>query len=219
MQEIFQAFQRLGVLPVAVIDDRIRAAPVCRALIAGGLDAVEITFRTEAAAESIRLTREEIPEMLAGAGTILTLDHAKAALDAGALFVVTPGFNPHVVEYCLRAGVPIIPGCSTPTDLTAAVDYGLEVVKFFPAEALGGLAMLKALAAPFGMLRFVPTGGIDPLNLREYLEFDRVLACGGTWMVKPDAVREGQYDLITSASRRCVDIVNEVREMERAVKG
>ena len=219
MHNIFQTIGRLGVIPVVTLDDASQAMPVCQALLAGGLSVVEITFRTSAAAEAIAIVSREIPEMLVGAGTILTTDQAKQAFDSGATFMVSPGFNPRVVQFCIENKTPVTPGCSNPTDLTMAVEYGLDVVKFFPAESLGGLKMLKALAAPFRMLQFIPTGGIDPVNLREYLGFDRVLACGGTWIVKPDLVRSGDYGLITSVSRTSVEVVREFRELQKTVKG
>jgi len=219
VHNIFQTIGRLGVIPVVTLDDASQAMPVCQALLAGGLSVVEITFRTSAAAEAIAIVSREIPEMLVGAGTILTTDQAKQAFDSGATFMVSPGFNPRVVQFCIENKTPVTPGCSNPTDLTMAVEYGLDVVKFFPAESLGGLKMLKALAAPFRMLQFIPTGGIDPVNLREYLGFDRVLACGGTWIVKPDLVRSGDYGLITSVSRTSVEVVREFRELQKTVKG
>ncbi len=219
MDDIFAVFARVGVIPVVVLDDASSAVPVCNALMEGGLNVAEITFRTASAADSIRRISRQIPEMTVGAGTVLTVEHAQEALEAGARFIVTPGFNSRVVEYCLDSSVTIAPGCSTATDMTKAVEHGLGVVKFFPAEAIGGLKTLRALAAPFGMLRFIPTGGIDPHNIREYLGFEKVLACGGTWMVKPDIIRSGDYSLIVSASRRCVEFVREFRDMEKAVKG
>ncbi|MEI6914109.1 MAG: bifunctional 4-hydroxy-2-oxoglutarate aldolase/2-dehydro-3-deoxy-phosphogluconate aldolase [Armatimonadota bacterium] len=219
MHNIFQTIGRLGVIPVVTLDDASQAMPVCQALLAGGLSVVEITFRTSAAAEAIAIVSREIPEMLVGAGTILTTDQAKQAFDSGATFMVSPGFNPRVVQFCIENKTPVTPGCSNPTDLTMAVEYGLDVVKFFPAESLGGLKMLKALAAPFRMLQFIPTGGIDPVNLREYLGFDRVLACGGTWIAKPDMVRSNDYGLITSVSRTSVEVVREFRELQKTVKG
>jgi len=219
VHNIFQTIGRLGVIPVVTLDDASQAMPVCQALLAGGLSVVEITFRTSAAAEAIAIVSREIPEMLVGAGTILTTDQAKQAFDSGATFMVSPGFNPRVVQFCIENKTPVTPGCSNPTDLTMAVEYGLDVVKFFPAESLGGLKMLKALAAPFRMLQFIPTGGIDPVNLREYLGFDRVLACGGTWIAKPDMVRSNDYGLITSVSRTSVEVVREFRELQKTVKG
>ena len=163
----------------------------------GGLPVAEITFRTSAAEESIRRISEELPDILLGAGTVLSVQQAEKAISAGARYIVSPGFNPEVVKYCLDKGVAITPGCSNPTDIELALSFGLDVVKFFPAEAFGGLQTLKALSAPYGMVKYIPTGGINASNLNEYLAFNKVLACGGSWMVKDDLIKAGNLNEIT----------------------
>lgn len=204
LNEVLTQIGKIGIVPVVVIEDAADAAPLCRALSDGGLPIAEITFRTAAAEEAIRNATAELPDMLIGAGTVLTIEQAQRAIDAGARFIVSPGFNPAVVEYCVRLGVPITPGCSNPTDIEMAIACGLEVVKFFPAEAFGGLKTLKAISAPYGMMKFVPTGGIDASNINEYLAFNKVLACGGSWMVKADLIRAGDFAAITQLTREAV---------------
>ncbi len=219
MHAVLETIGKTGVVPVVTLRVADEGVPVCRALLDGGIPIAEVTFRTSAGLEAIGRLSRELPELIVGAGTVITREQAAAALKSGAKFVVSPGFNPKVVELCQSAGVPVIPGCSSPTDLTMAVEHGIDVVKFFPADALGGLRTLKALAAPFGGLCFIPTGGVDPANLREYLGFSKVIACGGSWMVKPEVLEARDYAKITSASRNSVGIVRELRDIERAVKG
>lgn len=204
MNEVLTQIGKIGIVPVVVIEDAADAVPLCKALSDGGLPIAEITFRTAAAAEAIRTATSELPDMLIGAGTVLTTEQAQRAIDAGARFIVSPGINPAVVEFCLERGVPITPGCSNPTNIETALGLGLEVVKFFPAEAFGGLTSLKAISAPYGMMKFVPTGGIDACNLNEYLAFNKVLACGGSWMVKADLVKAGDFAAITRLTREAV---------------
>lgn len=204
MNEVLTQIGQIGIVPVVVIEDAADAVPLCKALSDGGLPIAEITFRTAAAEEAIRRATAELPDMLIGAGTVLTTDQAQRAIDAGARFIVSPGFNPAVVEFCAEKGVPITPGCSNPTDVEMALSCGLEVVKFFPAEAFGGLKTLKAISAPYGMMKFVPTGGIDASNLNEYLAFNKVLACGGSWMVKADLIKAGDFAAITQLTREAV---------------
>lgn len=187
----------LGIVPVVKIDDSKDAVPLANALSAGGLPIAEITFRTAAAEQAIKNIASEVPNVLVGAGTILTIEQADKAIKAGASFIVTPGFNPKVVGYCIDKGIPITPGCSSPTDIEMAIEFGLYVVKFFPAEASGGLNALKAISAPYKMMKFMPTGGIDQKNLNDYLAFDAVLACGGSWMVKDDLIKSGSFGEIT----------------------
>ena len=198
---IFDTVSALGVAPVIKLDRAEDAVPVCSALEKGGLPIAEITFRTDAAAESIRRVAAQLPGVLAGAGPVVTVDQAEAALDAGAKFIVSPGISEKVVRFCQQAGVPIIPGCATPTDITLAVELGLTCVKFFPAEAMGGLKTLKALSAPFPKMRFMPTGGVTAANLRDYLALPCVAACGGTWLVKGDPAEPGALDKIESLAR------------------
>ncbi|HEY9226798.1 MAG TPA: bifunctional 4-hydroxy-2-oxoglutarate aldolase/2-dehydro-3-deoxy-phosphogluconate aldolase, partial [Gemmatimonadaceae bacterium] len=178
--------QSIRIVPVIVIDDPADAVPLARALAGGGLPCAEITFRTAHAAEAIRRVTSEAPDLFVGAGTVLSPAQAKAARDAGAQFMVAPGFNPRVVDYCNEHGIPVYPGICTPTELEAALEKGLTAVKFFPAEPSGGLAFLKAMAAPYGDVSFMPTGGINAGNVASYLGFKRVVACGGSWMAPSD---------------------------------
>ncbi len=196
-----------GLVPVIKLEDAAQAVSLADALCRGGLPVAEVTFRTAAAAESIRRIRAAHPEMCVGAGTVLSAAQAQQALDAGAEFIVTPGFNRPVVEFCLEKGIPVVPGCSGPTDMESALAYGLSAVKFFPAEASGGLSALKAMAAPYGSLRFMPTGGIDAKNLKDYLAYDRIFACGGSWFVKEDLVAAGDFAAIERLTAEAVALV------------
>jgi len=196
------------VVPVITIDDPENAVPLAHALSAGGLAGAEITFRTPRAAEAIRRIAAEAPAFLAGAGTVLTPAQVDAARDAGAQFIVAPGFNRRVVEHCLSLGVPVYPGIATPTEVQAALELDLTTLKFFPAEPMGGLNYLKAIAAPFVGVSFVPTGGISAANVASYLAFDRVVACGGSWMAPADWIAEKQFDRIREESQRASDIAH-----------
>lgn len=204
MTELEKKVYDLGVLPVIKISNPDDAIPLAKALIDGGLPAAEITFRTSCAAEAIKGITEAYPEMLVGAGTVLNAEQVDAAVAAGASFIVSPGFNPKTVAYCRSKNVPIIPGCSSPSDIEQAIELGLETVKFFPAEAAGGLKMLKAMAAPYGAMRFMPTGGIDASNLLSYLSFDKILCCGGSFMVKDELIKAGDFATITELTRGAV---------------
>lgn len=204
MNEVLTQIGKIGIVPVVVIEDAADAVPLCKALSDGGLPIAEITFRTAAAEEAIRRASAELPDMLIGAGTVLTTEQAQRAINAGARFIVSPGFNPAVVEFCAEKGVPITPGCSNPTDIEMALGCGLEVAKFFPAEAFGGLKTLKAISAPYGMMKFIPTGGIDASNINEYLAFSKVLACGGSWMVKADLIKAKNFSAITQLTREAI---------------
>jgi 2-dehydro-3-deoxyphosphogluconate aldolase / (4S)-4-hydroxy-2-oxoglutarate aldolase len=203
--EVVSHLSHLRVIPVIVLEDAAAAPSLAEALLAGGLPCAEITFRTAAALEAIRAIAQ-IPGMLVGAGTVLKPEQAQAAADAGAQFIVTPGFNPRVVGYCVNHGIPITPGVCNPTDIEMALDHGLDVVKFFPAEACGGIKMLKAIAGPYAMMRFIPTGGIEPANLRSYLEFSKVVACGGSWMVKPELLKARDWGKISQLAREAVEL-------------
>lgn len=203
MNEVLQRLSRTGIVPVIAIDDAEKAVPLARALTAGGLPAAEVTFRTAAGEEAIRRIARECPEVLVGAGTVLNLEQCGRALAAGARFIVSPGYNETLVNYCVEKGVPVLPGCANASDMTRAVNAGLKLVKFFPAEQSGGASFLKALAPVFP-LDFMPTGGVNTKNLMDYLSFDRVAACGGTWMVKKDLISGGQWDEITRISREAV---------------
>jgi 2-dehydro-3-deoxyphosphogluconate aldolase/(4S)-4-hydroxy-2-oxoglutarate aldolase len=196
-----------GIVPVISLRDPDCAVPVAAALRKGGLPVAEVTFRTNSAAESIRRIHAADPVVCLGAGTVLTTQQVDQALEAGAEFIVTPGFNRRVVEHCLGRGIPVLPGCSCPTDFESALEYGITDVKFFPAEQSGGLPALKAMAGPYSMLRFVPTGSIDAGNLKDYLSFDKVIACGGSWMVKEDRIAAGDFDGISRLTSAAVDIV------------
>ena len=196
MKSIEERFAELKVVPVVVLNDVKDAAPLAKALVEGGLPCAEVTFRTDAAAESIRIMTEAYPDMLVGAGTVLTTEQVDRAVEAGAKFIVSPGFDPEIVDYCIEKNIPVFPGCATPSEVAQAVKRGLKIVKFFPAEQAGGLAMIKAMAAPYNMLKFMPTGGINTKNLKEYLACDKILCCGGSWMVKGDMVEAGEFDKI-----------------------
>ncbi len=194
----------IGLIPVIKIENPDDAVPLAKALIDGGLPAAEITFRTKCAAEAIKNITDAYPEMLVGAGTVLTTEQVDAAIAAGSKFIVSPGLNPKVVSYCLSKGVPMLPGCANPSDVEAALELGLSTVKFFPAEAVGGLKMLKAMAAPYGQLTFMPTGGINADNLLDYLKFNKIIACGGSFMVKDELVKEKKWDEITALTKDAV---------------
>ncbi|MPZ24911.1 MAG: bifunctional 4-hydroxy-2-oxoglutarate aldolase/2-dehydro-3-deoxy-phosphogluconate aldolase [Micromonosporaceae bacterium] len=196
------------VLPAIVLEDADAAGPLADALVAGGLRCAEVTFRT-AAAEAALAALSEDPRLLVGAGTVVRPEQVDRAVAAGARFIVSPGFNTTVVWQCQQAGVPVVPGVATATEIQAAGEEGLDVLKFFPAEPLGGLAMLTALAAPFPGVRFVPTGGISPANLRDYLAHRHVLAVGGTWMVAPRLVAAGAWDEITRLTAEAVALAAE----------
>ncbi len=211
MTDMMQKLKQIGIIPVVVLDDEKDALPLAECLMEGGLPCAEVTFRTAAAEESIRRMAKAYPEMLVGAGTVLSCDQADRAIGAGARFIVSPGLNPRVTEHVLRQGVPMTPGVCTPTEIEAAMQFGLDVVKFFPAEASGGLKMIKALAAPYVGLQFMPTGGINAENVRDYLRFDRVLACGGSWMVSGKLVRDQQFAEILDLVRQAAGIVKEIR--------
>lgn len=204
---VFDVLQSHRLVPVIVLEDAAHAAPLADALVEGGLPVAEVTFRTAAAEASIRAMAQR-GGLLVGAGTVLTADQVDRARDAGAAFVVAPGFNPKVVRRCQEVGLPVCPGVATPSDIEQALDHGLTTVKFFPAEALGGLQTLKAVAAPYGMMRFVPTGGIGPENVAEYLAFNKVLACGGSWMVAPKLYAGGDFSPVVRAVRDAVALAH-----------
>lgn len=194
----------MRIVPVIVIDDPADAVPLAAALIAGGLPCAEVTFRTPRALGALRRIAADQPEMLAGAGTVLTPVQAAEARDAGAQFIVAPGFNPAVVDYCLGHDIPVFPGVATPTEIEMALGRGLSALKFFPAEPIGGLPYLKAIAAPYAGVSFIPTGGVAPGNLATYLAFSRVVACGGSWMAPGEWIAAKQFDRIRETSREAV---------------
>lgn len=211
MNEVLEKIQEIGIVPVVILEDAKDAEPLAKALCEGGLPCAEVTFRTAAAEESIRIMTEKYPDMLVGAGTVLTTEQVDRAVLAGAKFIVSPGLNPQVVKYCVEKGILITPGCANPSDIEQALENGLEVVKFFPAEPAGGLKMIKALAAPYVGVKFMPTGGINATNVRDYLAYDRILACGGSWMVSSDLVKAGDFEKITELTKEAVEIVKESR--------
>ncbi len=204
MSDILQKIYDLGIVPVIAINDVENAVPLAKALVAGGLPVAEITFRTDAAEESIKRIVKEVPEMLVGAGTVLTKDQVDRAHAAGCQFMVSPGFNPEITKYALDKGINFMPGTSTPGEMEQAMSLGLDCVKFFPAEQNGGVAMLKAVAGPYTKLRWMPTGGVNANNLMDYLSFDKIVACGGTWMVKADLINSGNWDEITRLTKEAV---------------
>lgn len=211
MKTIEEQFHEFGVVPVVVLEDAKDALPLAEALTEGGLPCAEVTFRTEAAEASIRLMSEKYPEMLVGAGTVLTIEQVNRAVAAGAKFIVSPGFDPEIVDYCLDKKIPVFPGCITPSEVAQAVKRGMKVVKFFPAEQAGGVAMIKAMAAPYTMVKFMPTGGISAKNLKDYLSFDKILCCGGSWMVKGDMIRNGEFDKIKELTKEAVELAASIR--------
>ncbi|MBU5470402.1 bifunctional 4-hydroxy-2-oxoglutarate aldolase/2-dehydro-3-deoxy-phosphogluconate aldolase [Falcatimonas sp. MSJ-15] len=205
-------FEELGVIPVVVLNDVKDALPLAKALVEGGLPCAEVTFRTEAAEESIRLMHEAYPEMLIAAGTVLTTEQVDRAVAAGASIIVSPGFDPEVVDYCIEKGIEVCPGIVTPSELAQAVKRGLTRVKFFPAEAAGGLAMIKAMTAAYTNVRIMPTGGINAKNISDYLACDKIFCCGGSWMVKGDLIKAGEFDKIKSMTEEAVGLVKEIRK-------
>ena len=211
MNAVLEQIQKIGIVPVVVLDDAKDAEPLAKASCEGGLPCAEVTFRTEAAEESIRIISKKYPQMLVGAGTVLTTEQVDRAVAAGAKFIVSPGFNPKIVAYCLDKNIPVTPGAQTPSEMEQAIEMGLDVVKFFPAEPAGGLNMIKAVAAPYTMLKFMPTGGINLGNVEDYLKYDRILACGGSWMVKGNLIREGRFDEIQKMTADAAEMVKRIR--------
>ena len=211
MNDTLKQIGSTGIVPVVVLNKADDAEPLAQALVKGGLPCAEVTFRTDAAEESIRRIAKKFPEMFVGAGTVLTTEQADRAVGAGAKFIVSPGLNPKVVEHCLKKGYPITPGIMTPTELEMALGFGLDVVKFFPAENAGGLKMIKAMSAPYTMMKFMPTGGINATNVRDYLACNKILACGGSWMVKGDLVTAGNFAEIERLTKEAAGIVKDIR--------
>ncbi|HPJ03462.1 MAG TPA: bifunctional 4-hydroxy-2-oxoglutarate aldolase/2-dehydro-3-deoxy-phosphogluconate aldolase [Candidatus Limiplasma sp.] len=203
--DIIKQLSLAGMIPVIKITDAQDAVPLCRALLNGGLPVAEITFRTDAAEESIRRVHKELPGVMLGAGTVLTTEQVDRAVAAGATYIVSPGINPEVVKHCQRVGIPVIPGCSTASEIEIALSLGLKTVKFFPAEAVGGLKTIKALSAPYVDVNFVPTGGINEVNLLEYLNFSKIVACGGSWMVDQKAIDAKDWDAIETLTSSAVN--------------
>jgi len=211
VSDIVGRIRDIGIVPVIAISDVEKAVLLAKALIEGGVPCAEITFRTAEGEECINRIAAEVPDILVGAGTVLSIEQANRARKAGAEFVVSPGFNPGVVNYCIENEIPIIPGCSTPSDMEAGMDFGLDTGKFFPAEQAGGLAYIKACAAPYPNLNFMPTGGINAGNIGSYTAFDKVIACGGSWMVSKELIASGNFEEITRLCKEAVKIVKEAR--------
>ena len=209
--DVIKELSLIGLVPVIKIDDAKDAAPLAHALNVGGLPCAEVTFRTAAAAEAIAEMVKACPDMLVGAGTVLTTAQVDEAVAAGAKFIVSPGLNPNVVKYCVERNIPVMPGINNPSGIEQAMELGLKVVKFFPAEPSGGLNMLKAMAAPYGGVRFMPTGGISPSNVGDYLAWNRIIACGGSWMVPAKMLGEGNFEGIKKLAREAVDTMLNLR--------
>ena len=216
MNEVLHTLSKIGIVPVIAIDDPKKAVPLARALVAGGLNAAEVTFRTAAAEEAIRAIAAEVPDMVVGAGTVTSRERLDRALAAGSQFIVTPGFNPDTVKYGLDKGALMLPGTATGGEMEQAMTLGLEVVKFFPAEDNGGVKKLKALAGPYRELKWMPTGGVNTKNMMDYLSFDQIVACGGTWMVKKDLIEGECWDEITAI---CKDAVRTMLGIRLALVG
>lgn len=212
MSPVLEQLSDFGIVPVVVLNDVKDAEPLAKALCEGGLPCAEVTFRTAAAQESIRIMTEAYPQMVVGAGTVLTTEQVDRAVEAGAKFIVSPGFDPEIVDYCLEKGIPVMPGTVTPSEVAQCVKRGLKVVKFFPAEQSGGVAAIKAMGAAYVGLKFMPTGGINAKNIISYLECDKIFACGGSWMVKGDLIAAGEFDQIKMLTQEAVEIVKKVRK-------
>lgn len=211
MENIMVQIEKTGVIPVVVINDVEDAEPLAQALCEGGLPCAEVTFRTAAAEESIRKMTDIYPDMLIGAGTVLTTEQVDRAVAAGAKFIVSPGFDPEVVDYCILKQIPVFPGCITPSEVAQAVKRGLKVVKFFPAVQFGGVSTIQALTAPYVGLKFMPTGGVNAKNLADYLQCKSIIACGGSWMVKSNLIKAGEFEKIKDMTKEAVSLVNEIR--------
>lgn len=210
-EELMKQIECMGILPVIKLNDAKDAVPLAKALCEGGLPCAEVTFRTEAAEESIRLMHEAYPDMVLAAGTVLTTEQVDRAVAAGASVIVSPGFDPEVVDYCISKNIPVMPGIVTPSELAQAVKRGLTRVKFFPATAAGGIKMIKAMCAAYTTVRIMPTGGINTSNLEEFLSCDKIFCCGGSWMVKGDMIKAGEFDKIQKMTEEAVALVKEIR--------
>ncbi len=204
MNDTLVKLSQIGIVPVVALNDINDAGPLAKALCDGGLPCAEVTFRTDCAEEAIRVMTTEFPQMFVGAGTVLTTEQVDRAVGAGAKFIVSPGLNPEVVKYCVDKNIPVTPRCANPSDIEQALAFGLDVVKIFPAEAIGGLKLIKSMAAPYVNMKFMPTGGINAKNLNDYLAYDRIVACGGSWMVSGDLVNAGKFDEITALTKEAV---------------
>lgn len=204
MHKVLEELEKIGIVPVIKIDDVEKALPLAKALLAGGIPCAEVTFRTAQGEEAMRRISKGLPEILLGAGTVINTDQVDRAIDAGARFIVSPGLNPKVAAYCVKRGIPITPGCSNPSDIEAAIEFGFDVIKFFPAEPSGGLPYIKAVAAPYPNIKFMPTGGIGADNIGTYLAYEKIVACGGSWMVGADLINAGKFDEITALCKEAM---------------
>lgn len=213
--DVMKRVERVGVIPVVVLDNAELAPATANALQDGGIDVMEITFRTQAAAEAIQVVAQKCPGMCIGAGTVVNLEQCKQALDAGATFIVSPGFKEDIVRYCVEQRVPVLPGCVTPSELMAAMNCGLQVTKFFPANIYGGLSAMKSLSAPFPQMKFIPTGGVNAANLEEYLRASYVYAVGGSWLCNRADIEAQHFAAITQLCAQAHVIVERVRTAER----
>jgi len=205
--DVFEKFKEFKIIPVTTINNLNDAIPLGKALIEAGLPVIEVTFRTETAAESMKKLTKDLPNLFVGAGTVLKIEQVKKAVNAGAQFIVTPGFNPKVVDYCVEQKIPIIPGVNTPTMVEWALERGVKVVKFFPADLSGGPKMLKSLAGPYPDMKFMPTGGINNDSLNKYLELPNVIACGGSWIVRKDLISEGKFEEIKKLTKDALSLI------------
>ena len=210
-EEFYEKLEELAIVPVVVLEDEAQAVPMADALLAGGMPSAEVTFRTAAAAGSIKAMHEAHPEMAVGAGTVLSVEQVDEAVACGAEFIVSPGFDAEVVQHCLDINVPVLPGTVTPSEVTAARKMGLYVTKFFPAAQYGGLNTINALCAPFVGQRFMPTGGVSMANLEDYLSSPSIIACGGTWMVKPKLFADGDFTKVTETAAEAMAKAREIR--------
>lgn len=206
-----EKISQFGLVPVVVLEDERDALPLAKALVEGGLPVAEVTFRTAAAEASIKKMCEAYPNMVVGAGTVLNIEQVEKAVAAGAKFIVSPGFDEEIVDYCLEKNIPVYPGTVTPSELSKAVGRGLSVVKFFPAEQYGGVNTIKALSAPFTTVKFMPTGGVNAKNLKDYLSCKKIVACGGSWMVKGDLIKAQEFEKIKELTKEAVALVKEIR--------
>lgn len=210
----FKRFYEIGIVPVVVLQDAKDAKPLGKCLMDGGLPAAEVTFRTDAAEESIRILAKEYPDMLVGAGTVLTKDQVDRAVNAGAKFIVSCGYDPEIVQYCIDKDIPVCPGTETPSEMMGCIKQGLDHVKFFPAELNGGLKKIKAITSALVNLKIMPTGGINATNVVDYLKNDKIFCAGGSWMVKGDLIKAGKFDEIEAKVKEAAEIVRKVRNGE-----
>lgn len=212
MNDLESKIYQIGIVPVIALDDAGDASPLSDALCEGGIPAAEVTFRTDAAVETIKTMSTRHPEMCVGAGTVLTTTQVDEAAAAGAKFIVSPGFDPEIVDYCIRKKIEVIPGTMTPSEIAQGVKRGLRILKFFPSEPIGGIKTLKSIAAPYHQMMFMPSGGINADNLSDYLTQEFIFACGGSWMVKGSMIKNREFDKIRDLSAEAAAIVKKFRK-------